>query len=458
VYEGEVIRSRARLSLPVVVALLGAGVLPLLVEPSVARANGRFPAANQLVVDPDDPQHIVVRATYGTMISHDGGRTLELVCEQAIGAVGDADPMLGLFAGGTMVAGVVSGLAATRDEGCSWALMPGFAARQYVVDVTVQKDDPRRGLVVSSSAGDGGAFETVLFETNDGAASFHRLGPHLGDDFMAQTVEVAPSEPRRIYVSGTVSAVGAGGTSQTPAIARSTDRGATFTRTMLSGFGAGHSAWISAVDPKDPSTLYVRVRTTDKDRLLVSADGARSFREVYVAAGSLTGFALSPDGAEVALGGAGDGVLVASTRDFAWKSVSTVHAQCLTWTPAGLYACGVEWLDHFVVGLSRDRGATFTALSHLSDPCPRRCASGTTVGRTCTSELWRGTQAAIQQPSDACGGGAPGTDSKALPATRDGARGSSWRTRGLAALLVVALGLTAAWVRRRGARAADPRR
>ena len=33
------------------------------------------------------------------------------------------------------------------------------------------------------------------------------------------------------------------------------------------------------------------------------------YREAFVAAGPLTGFALSPDGAEVVLGGAGDGIL-----------------------------------------------------------------------------------------------------------------------------------------------------
>lgn len=424
-------RSRARRVPPLALGLLLASGAAL--APSYATANGRFPAANQLVVDPDDATHLVVRATYGTMISHDGGRTMKLVCEQAIGATGDADPMLGLFAGGTMVAGVVSGLAATHDEGCSWSLMPGFLPREYVVDVTVQKDDPRRGLVISSTAGDGGGFHTVLFETNDGAATFHTLGRALGTDFLAQTVEVAPSDPRRIYVSGTVTSDGG---TQTPAVLRSSDRGASFTRTMLSSFGAGHSAWISAVDPKDPGTLYVRMRTTDKDRLLVSTDGAKTFRETYGAAGSLTGFALSPDGSEVALGGAGDGILVASTRDFVWKKTSPVHAQCLTWTKAGLYACGVEWLDHFVVGLSVDRGATFTALSHMSDPCPVRCAAGTTVARVCTDELWRGTQASIQQPPETCGAGLDAGLAEAATAPPDEA-GSG---RGHTSLRLLALG------------------
>ncbi len=427
-----------------------AALAPLSASP-MARANGRFPAANQLVVDPDDPNHVVVRATYGTMISHDGGRTLSLVCEEAIGATGDADPMLGLFSGGRMVAGVVSGLAVTSDEGCSWSLMKGIAPREYVVDVTVQKNDPRRGVVVSSTASDAGGLHTVLFETRDSASSFQSIGTPLGEDFLALTVEVAPSDEARIYVSGTVTAQG--GARMTPTIARSSDRGASFERTVLGSFGAGYTAWISAVDPKDASTLYVRVRSTDKDRLLVSADGARTFREAYAAAGSLTGFALSPDGAEVALGGAGDGVLIASTRDFRWKKVSDVHAQCLTWTTAGIYACGVEWLDRFVIGLSKDRGATFEALSHMSDPCPMRCAAGSTAGRICTGDLWRATQNAIQQDAGACGGAraAPSRDGGTAPEA--GPR-SGWASAALA-LVIVGLGGSAFARRRRRRRGGE---
>jgi len=179
---------------------------------------------------------------------------------------------------------------------------------------------------------------------------------------------------------------------------------------------------------------------------MVSADGARTFREVYAAAGSLTGFALSPDGAEVALGGADDGILVASTRDFRWKKVSDVHAQCLTWTTAGIYACGVEWLDRFVIGLSRDRGATFEALSHMSDPCPMRCAAGSTAGRICTGDLWRATQNAIKQDAGACSP-APSWDGGAAPET--GPR-SAWVFAALVLAIVGLGGAVLARHRRRG--------
>ena len=134
-------------------------------------------------------------------------------------------------------------------------MMRGIPPREYVVDVAVQRDDPRHGVVVSSTASDAGGLHTVLFETRDGASSFQSFGKPLGEDFLALTVEVAPSDEARIYVSGTVT--GDGGVGMTPTIARSSDRAASFERTLLGSFGAGYTAWISAVDPKNPSMLWV---------------------------------------------------------------------------------------------------------------------------------------------------------------------------------------------------------
>lgn len=48
-------------------------VLALLMPPSAVRANGRFPAASQLVVDSEDPRHFVARTTFGLIRSFDGG-------------------------------------------------------------------------------------------------------------------------------------------------------------------------------------------------------------------------------------------------------------------------------------------------------------------------------------------------------------------------------------------------
>ena len=53
--------------------LLCAGLFASALVPSIALANGRFPLANQLVVDPTNPDHMVARATFGILDTHDNG-------------------------------------------------------------------------------------------------------------------------------------------------------------------------------------------------------------------------------------------------------------------------------------------------------------------------------------------------------------------------------------------------
>jgi hypothetical protein len=51
-------------------AVSAAGVLAFSLS---AQANGRFPSAGHVEVDPADPAHIVLRATYGLVVTRDGG-------------------------------------------------------------------------------------------------------------------------------------------------------------------------------------------------------------------------------------------------------------------------------------------------------------------------------------------------------------------------------------------------
>ena len=55
-------------------------VAALFVATPSARANGRFPGASQLVVDPSNDQRIVVRATFGVLQTTDRGATWRWVC------------------------------------------------------------------------------------------------------------------------------------------------------------------------------------------------------------------------------------------------------------------------------------------------------------------------------------------------------------------------------------------
>src|SRR3974390_858921 len=105
-----------------------------------AAANGRYPAANQIVFSPTDPSVVVVRTTFGILPSHDDGTTWSWLCEDALGfpTMAIEDPELGLTAGGALVAGLsgpVTGLDVSGDTGCNFQCVGGPLAGQSIADI-----------------------------------------------------------------------------------------------------------------------------------------------------------------------------------------------------------------------------------------------------------------------------------------------------------------------------------
>lgn len=440
--------------------IVGAGLaVTLLVSATAARANGRYPAANQLVEDPSDPSHIVVRATYGILETIDGGASWSWICEPAVGYTGNEDPALGVTADGSLLVGFFDGLAASHDRGCTWSLAEGPLGGQYVTDLAVDRADPSHAVLVTSTGkpGDGGAptYEGLVAETLDDGATWHTLGAGLPSEFLALTIETAKSDPDRVYVSGKLFP------SQAGAIERSDDRGATFTELALD-LNGGTGAYIAAVDPDDRDTVYLRVQNPAGDELRVSKDGAVTWTTIYTTApyanvGGLLGFALSPDGAAVAIGGPNEGILVAPTSSYAFAKQSDVYTQCLTWTGAGLYACGIDGKDGFSVGLSHDEGKTFTPLEHLGGACPLACPPSSPVAQRCTLEALDQIAAVPAAcgggPADGgsgAGGGAGSSGSAPDSSGGCGCRAAGAETPGFAAAVALAV---LALVRRRRLRA-----
>ena len=139
---------------------------------SSAWANGRFPLADQLVVSPGNSSFMVLRTTFGLLVSEDGGGSWDWVCEKAIGYEGEQDPAIGILESSAILAGTYEGLSVSPDLGCSWAFVPDGLAEQFVVDVVVRPDAPRSALAVAKSyaaAGDAGepAGAARLFGSTD---------------------------------------------------------------------------------------------------------------------------------------------------------------------------------------------------------------------------------------------------------------------------------------------------
>lgn len=361
-----------------------------------AHANGVFPTAGQIVIDPSDPQHIVVRTTYGILTTREAGEPWDWICEGAVGYGGTFHPAVAITADGTVIAGLTDGLAVAHADTCAWAKAAGAIDGAYVVDVSTEKNAPSHAVAVTSNGVSG---TSRFWSSDDDAVTWTQAGTDLPAGFLPVSVDVAPSDPMRVYVSG----LSGGAGTLKGALVVSSDRGKTWTQLAVPSSDGGHAPYIGAIDPAAPDRVYLRTDGSP-GRLFAFDRATETFTEIFVGQGFLRGFALSPGGDTVLVGGSSDGIWRAPTTTLAFEKVSPVATRCLTWTAAGVYTCATEFADGFTVGLSADQGATFAAVMHL--PCvrgPLACGAGTSVDTTCPAE-WPAVAMLIGQ--DTC---APGT-------------------------------------------------
>jgi MYXO-CTERM domain-containing protein len=341
-----------------------------------ALGNGRFPFANQLVVDPGDETHLVLRTTYGVLQSDDAGKHWTWLCEKSVGYGGVLDPAMGVTSDGTILAGVFDGLSISHDRGCNWSFAPGPLEKQFVIDVAVEARTPKNAVAVTGSAATDAGTAVVVAQTSDDGKTWTAAGVPLPADFTAETIEVAPSDPNRLYVSGFF------GTPHVATIERSDDRGATWTRLPIPIAGSD-TPYIGAVDPLDADRVYVRIDADGADSLVFTSDGGKTWKLATTFVAEMLGFAISPDGSRIAAGGTKDGVKIASKATMNFQQTGHIQVRCLTWSTRGLYACAAEFPDLFTVGLSTDEGASFEQLYHLADLTEKECPASSMTGKFC---------------------------------------------------------------------------
>lgn len=336
---------------------------------------------------------MVLRATFGLITSRDGGDSWAWVCEDAFGAVGTFDASVAIGASGRVVLTTPRGLSAS-DDGCSWRPPSGSVTRPFI-DVSV--DATGRHMV--TVAGPSGVDDTIL-RSSDGGASWTRGATLPG--LYAGTIEVAPSDPLRVYVGGFL---GDG----TAVLLRSDDGGATAHEIARgAAFLGGTSAYVSGVDPRDPDVLYVRATVGLGALLLRSDDGGARFRELARSDGSMTGFALSDDGATLWIGSDDRrDSLRRSTRGAPFERLpASVTTRCLRQRDGVLYVCTDEAADGYLLACSTDGGEHLTPIvsaRSLQGP-PTSCAADSAVSTLC-GPLWPSQRDALARID----GGAPVT-------------------------------------------------
>ncbi len=438
---------------------LGLSVIALLVA-RPALANGRFPAANQIVFAPTDEDLVVVRTTYGIFLSHDGGVTWSYLCEDALGlpSATSEDPALALSANDSLIAALsapTSGLDVSTDTGCNWTCVGGPLGGQSMVDVAVRPDAPHSVVALASTflaADAGGGTFVQIFQTTDDGATWAPLGTPLTDTMfgvstlLATTVDVAATDPNRLYVSATVGYAAA----RKALLFVSDDTGQTWTERAIPDFDPTTEAslFIGAIDPSDEDRVYLRTNalaTGGQSRLFVVGDATDAGASITpilafpVAAdplgnlGELLGFALSPDGSTIYAGSRdGEALLdgVSRVRHDLPSAFAGGQVLCLATHGSQVWACSEE-TSGFSVGMSTDDGATFSPVLHVCDiPPPIACAASNAIacGTDANASQCGGAAFAQIAPSLGCSSADAGGSSDAsagdaaMPANADGGR------------------------------------
>ena len=275
------------------------GVAAALVALATApAARGQAPAAGQIAVDPSAPSHVVVRTTYGVLSTTDGGASWGWICDEAVGYGGVEAPMMAMTSSGSVLAGVFEGLAVSSDTGCSWSFQGGDLTHRPVMDVAVEKADPSHAVLLVADSIGGGSFLSQVWESTDNGHSWTQAGVDLPTSYLPLDIEVAPSDPQRIYVTGRI------GPSMGPGLARSSDRGQTWEVLAMPAADETEVAYLGAIHPTDSDLLYVRRVADPSGSVLVSPDGGETWSSVFEGKGRLDGFALSADGATAYVGAA----------------------------------------------------------------------------------------------------------------------------------------------------------
>ncbi|MEZ4391126.1 MAG: hypothetical protein R3A48_08525 [Polyangiales bacterium] len=336
-------------------------------------ANGRFPAAGHLLVGPGESDgSFVLRTTFGLALTTDRGARWSWVCEEALGAVGEFDPTTALASDGAITLGLPDGLRVSTVDRCGWSAPAGSMAR--VLDVT----QSATGEVLLAAAGafvEGATPYSVVLRSRDGGRSW-TLAARL-DRFFVETVDLAPRDPTRVYVSGA-------NAEARPTILRSNDGGDRFAP-VAATLPSNATPYLAAVSRTNPDRLWVRTTEGLGSGLYRSDDGGASLTRVAASAAPMTGFAVSDDDRRVWWGTSERGSGMQRSVDGApfARVGPPIAVRCLRFHRDTLFVCADEASDGYSLGWSRDLGETvapWMSLRDLQGPLPG-CGDGGVSGR-----------------------------------------------------------------------------
>lgn len=391
-------------------AALSALSLSLAMVSPIAGANGRFPTAQHVVVGPGAESRVIaLRTTFGLLLSRDGGGTFVWLCEEGmffpLVPSLNFDAPVEVASSGSVVFGYEDGIRHSSDA-CK-ADDARNAAHHPFSDLTA---DPTGRTLYAVEAAQGAP--NAVYRGDGDDYTFTRQGAGV-DNVLFDTIEVAPSNLSRLYLTGRDAETFA------PIFYRSDDSGVTLTPLTPDG-GVADSLWVSGVDPTRPDTVFVRAAMGLGTELRRSVDGGRSFRPVTTTPDPMLGFALSDDGRTVWAGSIAAGLLRSDDGGETFRQVNRLPVLCLRQHANTLWACS-DWINTpFALGRSSDRGATFSPVVTFSNFAsfvgPPSCETRSEGADIC-AERWPTLRRSLE--SSETDGGAPRPDAGRRDAAAD---------------------------------------
>jgi hypothetical protein len=409
-----------------------------------ALADGGIPRAWGILFEPGNPSHVVLRSLFWGLFDQRsaslGANDWTLLCSQVYGgkALNKEDHPTVLTQGGRiMVAGGFSGLAAS-DDGCSWRTIDAFGGDSVLGLAPV--DSAGKKFVLLTIKGDGsGGVTARAYGSEDRGDTWAELEGALPKDYSFASIAVAPSDPKRMYVTGVKVNVG------TRVLGATTDGGKTWKSYPIPAPDGFDPTVVAAILPSDPDTVFVRVGGPDDvgappapDVLWASTDGGENWVRSYAAAGDIAGVEFSSDLKKVLVAGPMEGIKSAALadatvgKDDAFQKVFSGQVWGLARNEDGkLYAGNDDFnpSQHFMLGVSSNDGASFSAvMDHCNVEFPV-CPQSSTMESVCREQWERqGGYVTDFLSMGACAqGGAGGGDGGA---SGTGARGGAGGTGG----------------------------
>ena len=408
----------------------------LVLAASTAYANGRPPQTSTITFRPGMEQQILAGMSFGLLRSDDGGTTWKWMCEDALPYGGMYDPDYAWMTSGTFFATTFDGLKINTD-GCVFqptVLAPPDPDLKFF---SVIARGPDNALYVAAADPKDGK---IYKSTNEGAAFPTSSMPGMLNDWW-QSLEVAPSDAQRLYLSGyRFVQQGGGGTVKNFLLFTSTNGGTSWNPLPITDFTlmSNSTLEIAGIDPANPTTVYARVTLEDNaiaDAIYKSTNGGQNWTRILGKPTVSGGIAfLARSNGELVAGTESQGSFKSTNGGTSWTPLTGApHINCLKENTAHeVWACTQNYgspqvpMDGFGIMKSNDLVTWTGVLKYQNIDSPVACPMTSLQYTKCdnpsptTGPLgWCGLCSQLGcDPKRACANGADAPPEGAPPANK----------------------------------------